>query len=126
AAPASYRRKTATLPANAYGPVPAGEAARGSGSARRVCASILLDLLLVGAIGTTLYVLTMRPADDVATKTPSVAVTAPEPPPSSAPPVRVRTPEPAPRPVAPPPARARKNAPPAPERYDALRKAWGG
>ncbi len=108
AAPPSYRNRAAALPANAYGPVPPAD---GVGrSARRVFAGLALDLVLLAAIGSMLYALTLYPGQN-----------------------RPREPDPVAVPRAPAatqPARAKPAPAPAPQtrsadRYKALREAWG-
>ena len=123
------RSQSASLPANAYGPVPPSGGARRS--ARRIFAGIALDLLLVAAVGGMLYALTLYPAKNQ-TVEPALATTAPMKPVSdtdsaaaaapAAKPVRVRT-NPVPRPRAVPPAPNR--APTTKDRYKSLRQAWG-
>lgn len=115
------RSHGAALPANAYGPVlPTGGAPR---SARRVFASVTLDLLLVATVGGMLYALTLLPGP-TQPKEPAIATVAPaRPPPRAAvaKPARVTA-----KPAAAPPAKAAPRPKPVKQdRYKSLRQAWG-
>jgi len=140
AAPADYRRNRAGLPANAYGPVPPASARR---SALRVCAGILLDLVLVGTVVALLYALTLGTKEAVVADAPQAAASSRPAPPAPAAATRgsgstaaasasgsaaaapPRAPAAAaPRPK-PPPASPRKPAPRASDRYNSLKQAWG-
>lgn len=132
AAPADYRRKRAALPANAYGPVPPVSARK---SALRVCAGILLDLVLVGTVVALLYALTLGTEEAVVPDAPQTAAPAPTAPPparaAAAPASRSAAAAPPRAPAAaaprakPPRAAPRKPAPRAPDRYKSLKQAWG-
>ncbi len=101
---------SASLPANAYGPVPPPRSSRRSG--RRVLASFGLDLGLVAAICGVLYALGLYPGHSAPVEPQAAAVTSTPRPAKTSRPIRPKNP---------PASRPSDSRDP----YNTLRRAWG-